>query len=191
MPRYSSMRSFIRPPNWIVEWNDHVTGAVGWVVVLPFCRDEIDNCVHKVYSVYVTHTQFLSISGGLMKIIVSNQSDQPIYEQIKNQIKDAILMGELTEGEPLPSIRALANDLRVSVLTTRRVYDELEGEGFITTQAGRGSFVAKGNLGLLLETRRHMVEVKLTEAWNTARTLGISKAELFAMMELLFEEEEK
>ncbi|MGD8188904.1 GntR family transcriptional regulator [Brevibacillus ginsengisoli] len=126
-----------------------------------------------------------------MKIIISNVSDLPIYQQIKNQIKDAILRGELEEGEMLPSIRALANDLRVSVLTTRRVYDELESEGFITTKAGKGSFVAKENLELLLESKRHMVEAKLSEAWNTARALGISKKELYAMMDLLFEEDEE
>lgn len=126
-----------------------------------------------------------------MKIIISNTSDPPIYQQIKDQIKDAIIRGELKEGEILPSIRALANDLRVSVLTTRRVYDELESEGFITTKAGKGSFVAKENFELLLESKRHMVEVKLTEAWKTARSLGISKSELVAMMDLLFEEEEE
>ncbi|KEQ24288.1 GntR family transcriptional regulator [Paenibacillus tyrfis] len=126
-----------------------------------------------------------------MKIIISNASDPPIYQQIKDQIKDAIIRGELSEGEMLPSIRALANDLRVSVLTTRRVYDELESEGFITTKAGKGSFVAKENFELLMESKRHMVEVKLTEAWKTARSLGISKSELYAMMDLLFEEEEE
>ena len=84
-----------------------------------------------------------------MKIIVSNTSDQPLYQQIKDQIKDEILRGELKEGELLPSIRVLANDLRVSVLTTRRVYDELQSEGFIITKAGKGSFVAPENLELL------------------------------------------
>lgn len=126
-----------------------------------------------------------------MKIIISNVSDPPIYQQIKDQIKDVILHGELKEGEMLPSIRALASDLKVSVLTTRRVYDELESEGFITTKAGKGSFVAKENFELLLESKRHMVEVKLTEAWNTARSLGITKSELYAMMDLLFEEDEE
>ncbi|MFF2484601.1 GntR family transcriptional regulator [Paenibacillus sp. NPDC058071] len=125
-----------------------------------------------------------------MKIIISNTSDPPIYQQIKNQIKAAIFHGELNEGELLPSIRALANDLHVSVLTTRRVYDELESEGFITTKAGKGSFVAKENFELLLESKRHMVEVKLSEAWETARSLGISKSELYSMMDLLFEEGE-
>lgn len=126
-----------------------------------------------------------------MKIIIANVSDPPIYQQIKSQIKDAILHGELKEGELLPSIRALANDLRVSVLTTRRVYDELGSEGFVISKAGKGSFVATENLELLRESKRHRVEVKLTEAWESARSLGISKNELYAMMDLLFVEEEE
>lgn len=126
-----------------------------------------------------------------MKIIIANISDPPIYQQIKDQIKDAILRGELKEGELLPSIRTLANDLHVSVLTTRRVYDELEAEGFVISKAGKGSFVATENLELLRESKRHMVEVKLTEVWKTARSLGISKNELYSMMDLLFDEEDE
>lgn len=128
--------------------------------------------------------------GGFMKIIIANISDMPIYQQIKDQIKDAIFRNDLNEGELLPSIRALANDLRVSVLTTRRVYDELELEGFVTSKAGKGTFVATENLELLRESKRHMVEVKLTEAWETANSLGITKNELYSMMDLLFEEED-
>lgn len=78
----------------------------------------------------------------------------------------------------------------MSVLTTRRVYDELEAEGFVTTRAGKGSYVAQGNLELLRESKRHMVEVKLTEAWRLARSLGIGRGEMYRMMDLLFEEEE-
>lgn len=126
-----------------------------------------------------------------MNIIIANVSDPPIYQQIKNQIKDAILHGELKEGELLPSIRALANDLHVSVLTTRRVYDELGAEGFVISKAGKGSFVATENLELLRESKRHRVEVKLTEAWESARSLGISKKELYSMMDLLFVEEDE
>lgn len=126
----------------------------------------------------------------ITRIIISNVSDPPIYQQVKDQIKDAILRGELNEGELLPSIRALANDLHVSVLTTRRVYDELESEGFITTRPGKGSYVSQGNLELLRESKRHMVEMKLTEAWKSACSLGISKSELYQMMDLLFEEME-
>lgn len=126
-----------------------------------------------------------------MKIIISNASDLPLYQQIKDQIKAAILQGELNEGDHLPSIRGLANDLHVSVLTTKRVYDELESEGFITTKPGKGSFVAPDNLELMRESKRRLVEVKLIEAWETAQTLGISKSELYSMMDLLFEEEDE
>lgn len=126
-----------------------------------------------------------------MNIIIANVSDPPIYQQIKDQIKDAILRGELTEGELLPSIRALANDLHVSVLTTRRVYDELSSEGFVISKAGKGSFVATENIELLRESKRVMVEEKLSEAWKTARSLGISKSDLYSMMDLLFVEEDE
>ncbi len=124
-----------------------------------------------------------------MKIIISNTSDTPIYQQIKEQLKDAILRGELKEGELLPSIRALANDLRVSVLTTKRVYDELEEEGFVSSRAGRGTYVAAENLELIRESKRHMVEQKILEAWETAKSLGISGEEFNQMIKLLTEEE--
>ena len=124
-----------------------------------------------------------------MKILISNMSDKPLYQQIKEQIKDAILTNELVEGEMLPSIRNLANDLRVSVLTIRRVYDELETEGFVTSQAGRGTFVASGNIELLRESKRHLVEQKMQEMIKTAKSLNISKEELNAMMDILFEED--
>lgn len=75
-------------------------------------------------------------------------------------------------------------------MTTRRVYDELEAEGFVTTRAGKGSYVSQGNLELLRESKRHMVEVKLTEAWQLARSLGIGRSDMYRMMDLLFEEEE-
>lgn len=84
-----------------------------------------------------------------MNVVVSNSSDVPLYVQIKEQIKDAILKGELEDGELLPSIRSFANDVQVSVLTVRRVYEELEKEGFAVSQAGRGTFVSMGNLELL------------------------------------------
>lgn len=124
-----------------------------------------------------------------MKIIIKNTSDQPLYQQIKDQIKEAILSNELAEGELLPSIRTLATDLHVSVLTTKRVYAELESEGYIITKVGKGSYVASENLELLSESKRLMVESKLTEAWNMARILGINKEELYSMMDLLFTEE--
>ncbi|MEH7357005.1 GntR family transcriptional regulator [Neobacillus drentensis] len=123
-----------------------------------------------------------------MKIIINNISDQPLYQQIKEQIKGGILRQELKEGEQLPSIRSLASDLHVSVLTTKRVYDELEKEGFILSKVGKGSFVAPENLDMLSETKRHMLEKKLAEVWQMAKTLGITKEELNLMMDIIFEE---
>ncbi|MGX1902188.1 GntR family transcriptional regulator [Thermolongibacillus altinsuensis] len=126
-----------------------------------------------------------------MKIIIKNSSEQPLYQQIKDQIKGAILRQELKEGEKLPSIRSLANDLHVSVLTTKRVYEELEKEGFIITIVGKGSFVASENMEMLLESKRHLVEKKLSEVWQMARTLGINKEELYSMMDIIFEEDDE
>ena len=123
-----------------------------------------------------------------MKILISNTSDSPLYQQIKEQIIDGILRGDLTEGEALPSIRAFANDLKVSVLTIRRVYDELEKEGFVTSQVGIGTFVSAGNAELLRDSRRRLVEQKMQDTIITAKSLGITKKELTAMMDILFEE---
>lgn len=122
-----------------------------------------------------------------MEIIVSNASDKPIYEQISSQVKAAILSGELEAGAALPSIRALANDLHVSVITTKRAYSDLEALGFIETRQGKGSFVSCGNLELLREDRLHQVEALLQEALNDADTAGITLAELHDMLDTLAE----
>lgn len=122
-----------------------------------------------------------------VKILISNASDKPLYQQIKEQMIDAILKGELTEGDALPSIRSFANDIKVSVLTIRRVYDELEQEGFTTSQIGIGTFVAKGNVELLRDSKRYMIEKKMQEMIDMAKSLSITKEELNAMMNILFE----
>lgn len=124
-----------------------------------------------------------------MKIVISNTSENPLYQQIKDQIKDSILREELVEGDALPSIRSFANDLKVSVLTIRRVYDELEKEGFITSQVGIGTFVSTSNIELLRESKRRLVEKKMLDMIQTAKSLNISKEELNAMMDILYEEE--
>lgn len=124
-----------------------------------------------------------------MKIVISNTSESPLYQQIKDQIKDAILKEELVEGNALPSIRAFANDLKVSVLTIRRVYDELEKEGFVTSQVGIGTFVSTSNIELLRDSKRRLVEKKMLDMIQTAKSLGIDKDELNAMMDILYEEE--
>ena len=118
-----------------------------------------------------------------MKILISNTSDSPLYQQIKDQIKDAILKEELVEGDALPSIRAFANDLKVSVLTIRRVYEELEQEGFVKNVQGRGCFE------LLRDSKRRLVEQKMLDMIQTAKSLKITKEELNAMMDILYEED--
>lgn len=124
-----------------------------------------------------------------MKILISNTSDKPLYQQIKDQIKDAILKEELKQGDLLPSIRAFANDLKVSVLTIRRVYEELEQEGFVISQVGIGTSVSASNLELLRDSKRRFVEEKMIDMIQTAKTLKISKEELNTMMDILYGED--
>jgi GntR family transcriptional regulator len=125
-----------------------------------------------------------------MKIIIANSSPDPIYEQISRQIKAQIISGELVEGEGLPSIRKLANELQISVITTNRAYEELEKEGFIDTVSGKGCFVAMQNKEFLREKKMKIVEEKLGEAVSEARLLGLNIKELKEMLYLLYEEEE-
>jgi len=124
-----------------------------------------------------------------MKIIVSNASPDPIYEQIARQIKSQILSGELAEGDPLPSIRKLAQELQISVITTKRAYEELEREGFIDTVGGKGCFVAMQNAEFLREKKMKAVEEKLAAAVAEARLLGVGLPELTEMLTLLHAEE--
>lgn len=122
-----------------------------------------------------------------MDVIISNSSDKPIYEQIVSQMRDAILTGELDQGEVLPSIRSLANDLRISAITTKRAYAELEAQGFIDTVQGKGSFVTGGNVELLREERMRQVEELLGKALDKAKAVGIATAELHEMLDTLAE----
>ena len=124
-----------------------------------------------------------------MDVIVSNASDKPIYEQIYTQLKGAILRGELREGDPLPSIRALAKDLRISVITTKRAFDDLERDGFIYSVQGKGSFVAAKNRELMREEHLKQIEQKLAEALELARQGGISDEELAEMFQILLQGE--
>lgn len=123
-----------------------------------------------------------------MDIIISNASDKPIYEQIVMQMKDLILAGDLQEGQQLPSIRALASDLRISVITTKRAYAELESQGFIETVQGKGSFVARGNTELLREERLRHIEELLGSAVREARGAGIELQELHDMLDVMAED---
>ena len=122
-----------------------------------------------------------------MKIIISNTSDTPLYQQIKDQIKDAILKNELVEGDPLPSIRSFAIDLQVSVLTIRRVYEELEQEGFVKNVQGRGCFVMGRGSELMREQLICKVENGLTDAIKAARIANLPNEELHRLLDILLE----
>lgn len=123
-----------------------------------------------------------------MELIIFNASSKPIYEQITGQIKAMILSGELAEGEQLPSIRALANSLRVSAITTKRAYADLEADGFIETVQGKGSFVAGGNAELIREEQLRQVEDLMGQAVDAGRAMGLSKTELTEMFTLQLED---
>lgn len=124
-----------------------------------------------------------------MDIIISNASGQPIYEQISRQIKGAIAGGKLSPGEALPSIRSLARDLRISVITTKRAYEELERDGFIYTVAGKGCFVAEQDLELQRESGLREIEAHLQAAVELSRQCGLTEEELMEMLRVLREEE--
>jgi len=123
-----------------------------------------------------------------LNIIISNSSDEPIYLQIVNQLKDQIVKGELSESEALPSIRNLAKELKISVITTKRAYDELEREGFIVTVAGKGSYVAAINKDMLRETKVKLIEEHIADAVAEAKQIGLTYEELQEMLKLVYEE---
>lgn len=123
-----------------------------------------------------------------MQIIISNSSSEPIYEQIVRQVKEMIIQGKLKEGEPLPSIRSLAKELKISVITTKRAYQELENEGYIITVPGKGSFVARQNREMLREKYLRIVEEKITEAIEAGRVIDLGLPELQEILRVLYEE---
>ncbi|SDC23056.1 transcriptional regulator, GntR family [Pelagirhabdus alkalitolerans] len=123
-----------------------------------------------------------------MQIIVSNRSKDPIYEQIIKQVKSLILSSELQEGEMLPSIRQLARDLQVSVITTKRAYEELENDGFIYSVAGKGSFVSEQNLELIKEKKQKAIEDQMKAIITNSREIGLSLEDLQELLKILYEE---
>jgi GntR family transcriptional regulator len=124
-----------------------------------------------------------------LDILLSNSSSVPIYKQIATQIKDQIIAGTLNPGQPLPSIRALAKDLRISVITTKRAYDELEADGFLYTVAGKGCFVAEQNTGLIRESRLREIEGHLQCAADLAGSCHVTDGELLEMLRLILKGE--
>lgn len=125
-----------------------------------------------------------------MNINISNQSGKPIYEQISEQIKALILSGDLLEGDGLPSMRLLAKELRISVITTKRSYEDLERDGFIVSVPGKGSFVAGKNLEFIREEQLRRIEEHLGEAVRAAQLCGMTQEELLGAVRILFEEQE-
>ena len=121
-----------------------------------------------------------------MVIILSNTSEVPIYQQIITQIKTAIMSGELSPGEALPSLRVLASQLRISIITTKRAYEELERDGFIETIAGKGCYVKQTNQDFLKEEAIRHTEELLTKACQQARTCGISLEEMKEILDLVY-----
>ena len=123
-----------------------------------------------------------------MDIIISNSSGKPIYEQIADQVKEQIMAGALAAGDALPSMRLLAKELRISVITTKRAYEELERDGFLANGPGKGCFVAPQNRELLREAQLRRVEEKLTQAIEEARRGAVSLEELKEMLTELYQE---
>ena len=121
-----------------------------------------------------------------MKIVIKPQGTMAIYEQIVNQLKNAIVTGELKAGEALPSIRMLASDLQVSVITTKRAYEELEKEGLIRSVAGKGFYVCEYNQDYLKEKQLMMLEKRLSEVIEECKNAGLSKEEIMEMIQALF-----
>lgn len=123
-----------------------------------------------------------------MEIIISNASNQPIYEQIYSQIKNLIICGKLVSGELLPSIRSLAKDLRISVITTKRAYDELEKDGYIYTIASKGCYVAQKNMEMIKEQHLKEIEEYMGKIVDLAPACQLSEEDLVAMIKIIYSE---
>jgi len=142
--------------------------------------------IKSIVYIYNIYTYEL---GKAMNIIISNSSDKPIYEQIYMQIKGQIMNGELKEGELLPSIRVLAKELRVSVITTKRAYEELERDGFIEVVQGKGTFVARRNLDFIREEQLKLIEEMMQKSVDIAKTSNVSLEELVELITLIYKGE--
>ncbi len=138
--------------------------------------------LYKQYSI-------LQKDGDNLEIIVSNKTSRPLYEQIVTQVKTQIMSGELKAGEALPSIRALAKSLQISVLTVQKAYDILQEDGFMETTAGKGCYVSAQNQDFYLEEQQKKIEEYLNEAIAIARTSGITLDKLRNLLTLLYEED--
>ena len=144
----------------------------------------IDKTVITVYNVYIQ----LKSGGDLVNILVDNKNGAPIYDQIYSQIKNQIISGALRENEMLPSIRGLAKDLRISFITTKRAYDELEKEGFIYTIPAKGCYVAPKNTELIREENLKKIEEHIEQAVKLAASCNLSKEDIISMIDFCMED---
>ena len=149
----------------------------------------IDNRLVAYYTVLVDMIQHRTEGGEILEIVVSNKTSRPLYEQIATQIKTQIMSGDLKAGEALPSIRALAKSVHISVLTVQKAYDLLQTDGFIETTAGKGCYVSVQNQDFYLEEQQKKIEEHFSEAIEIARTSGISLNKLVDLLTLLYEED--
>jgi len=146
--------------------------------------------MYLIVIVYINNIyNIIGSENNGMNIIISNSSDKPIYEQITSQIKQMIITGDLQPGDQLPSMRMLAKELRISVITTKRAYEDLERDGFIYTIVGKGSFVAEKNMEFVREEQLRIVEEHLSKAVEGAKAGGISLEELQDIIRMIYEEE--
>ena len=149
----------------------------------------IDKELLKAYIVYIEYIQYNKQGEQQVDIIISNSSGKPIYEQITMQIKNMIMSGELRPGDSLPSMRLLAKELRISVITTKRAYEDLERDGFITTLVGKGSFVSETNTEIMKEEQYRTIEEFLQKAAEIAKKSGIKLEELHQILDMIFKED--
>lgn len=140
------------------------------------------------YTVYIVYIQY-NKRGDFLDIIINNSSGRPIYEQITSQIKNMIITDVLKEGDILPSMRLLAKELKISVITTKRAYEDLERDGFIVTVAGKGCFVSKKNIEAIREENLKAVEAYLQKATNIAKISGITLDEIYETLKILYGDE--
>lgn len=132
----------------------------------------------------------IQMGGDDVEIVVSNKASSPLYEQIATQIKAAIMSGELKAGEAIPSVRALAKSLHISILTVQKAYATLQEDGFIETTAGKGCYVSAQNQDFYLEEQQKKIEEKFSEAVGIARTSGINLDKLISLLTLLYQEDD-
>ncbi len=156
------------------------------VLFFIFFQKGIDKTVNAVYTVYIQKNTY---RGERMNIFIDNKSGIPIYDQIYKQIKQMIVSGELKEDDMLPSIRNLAKDLGISVITTKRAYEELEREGFIYTVAAKGCFVATKNIELIREETLKHIEEHMQEIVQLSRACRLTKKDIIDMLDIIMEEE--